>query len=106
MNILDSPVLDRQDEDMAWAVPQYPRSRVNWAGRIWVSPVAIDHDREEALQIINNWRAAHSFPLNTFQMGLRKKSEQVDAKFLVAQRTKRLSSISQKLIRLPTMQLA
>jgi len=49
------------------------------------------------MRVINNWRAAHSFPLNTFKMTLRNKALSVDARAMVAQRLKRLSSIELKL---------
>jgi hypothetical protein len=52
---------------------------------------------EAALEIINNWRSSHSYPLNTFQMNLRRAATAIDADALIAQRIKRLSSISHKL---------
>jgi hypothetical protein len=52
---------------------------------------------EEDLDAINNWRSSHSFPLNTFQMSLRRKALTVDPRSLMAQRLKRLSSIKKKL---------
>ena len=91
---------------MAWVEPQHTKSRVNWAGRTLVGVVVSDDDRETALQIINNWRASHSFPLNTFRQTLRNKAHQVNEACLIAQRIKRLSSISFKLRRFPSMQLS
>jgi len=89
---------------MAWATPQQTRSEVDRAGRILIAETSAD--TEHALQVINNWRASHSFPLNTFQMGLRKRAHRVDPSALVAQRIKRLSSIADKLRREHTMQLS
>jgi hypothetical protein len=60
----------------------------------------------EAFDIINNWRAVHSFPLNTFQKTLRNKARQIDTECLVAQRIKRFSSIMSKLERFPKMNLS
>jgi hypothetical protein len=108
--------------DMAWAVPQFSKQQVNKAGEILVredpdfSDLAPD-DRVnaedaawfeyfEALDVINNWRSSHNFPLNTFQNGLRKKGKQIDAHCLIAQRIKRLSSIELKLRRFGTMTLS
>jgi len=91
---------------MAWVEPKYTRPEVNRAGRVLISVTASENEREEALQIINNWRASHSFPLNTFRQTLRNKARKVDAECLVAQRIKRLSSIAYKLRRFPTMNLA
>jgi hypothetical protein len=89
---------------MAWSSPQYSRARVDWAGRVLIGRES--GDQSNALQIINNWRGSHSFPLNTFQMGLRNRSRQVDREALVAQRIKRLSSIEEKLRRERSMQLS
>jgi Region found in RelA / SpoT proteins len=61
---------------------------------------------DDALAVINNWRSSHSFPLNTFQVGLRIKGKQVDKKCLVAQRIKRLSSIELKLRRFKWLKLS
>ena len=60
----------------------------------------------ESLDIINNWRASHSFPLNTFTVGLKRRAKEVDSNALVAQRIKRISSIAHKLERFKTMKLS
>jgi ppGpp synthetase/RelA/SpoT-type nucleotidyltranferase len=88
---------------MGWAIPEFSKSRVNTAGKILASKDFDIGDWLEALHVVNNWRASHSFPLNTFQNGLRKKAKSVDRNCLVAQRIKRLSSIEEKLVRFPTM---
>ncbi|WP_198030212.1 RelA/SpoT domain-containing protein [Bradyrhizobium sp. Tv2a-2] len=59
-----------------------------------------------ALDIVNNWRSAHNFPLNTFHVGLRRRGKQIDSGIITAQRIKRLSSIEHKLSRFPTMTLS
>ncbi len=51
---------------------------------------------DRALAIINNWRASHYFPLNTFQITLRRKAEHF-SKSVVSQRVKRLRAIQHKL---------
>jgi hypothetical protein len=90
---------------MAWAFPQFTRRQVDAAGE-----VLVDVDRilelDQALEVVNNWRSSHSFPLNTFQATLRKKGRRVDADCLVAQRIKRLWSINHKLERFPRMRLS
>jgi ppGpp synthetase/RelA/SpoT-type nucleotidyltranferase len=91
---------------MAWIVPTFSKSEVNNAGKVLIDTDASDADLEQSLSIINNWRSSHSFPLNTMQMGLRRKANHVDPQCLVSQRLKRLSSITQKLIRFPTMKLS
>jgi hypothetical protein len=61
---------------------------------------------DQALRIINNWRSSHSYPLNTFQMWLRKNARRVDQQSLVVQRIKRLSSIELKLRRFGWLKLS
>ena len=56
--------------------------------------------------MVNNWRAAHGFMLNTFQTNLRKKAATVDEDAFVVQRLKRRSSIEAKLQRYPWMKLS
>jgi hypothetical protein len=88
-----------------WAVPEFPRKAVDQAGAVLASTPdgAID---EAALGVISNWRASHRFPLNTLQIGLRRLATNADPSSLISQRLKRLSSISSKLQRFPTMNLS
>jgi len=60
----------------------------------------------EALDIVNNWRSSHNFPLNTFHIGLKRRTKVIDPGCVTAQRIKRLSSIEAKLERFPTMTLS
>ena len=91
-----------------WAAPSYPKGAVNRAGRllaqngIVADPLVIGH----ALDVVNDWRSSHSFPLNTFQMTLRKRSVSICSRPIVAQRLKRTPSIIAKLRRFPKMQLS
>jgi hypothetical protein len=93
-------------EEMAWSYPKYDRRLVNQAGEFLVSGTSPKISEDVAFEIIDNWRSSHNFPLNTFQVTLRRKAKQVDPKSLVAQRIKRLSSIKNKLILQPGMKLA
>jgi ppGpp synthetase/RelA/SpoT-type nucleotidyltranferase len=91
---------------MAWAKPEYSREKVNAAGNVLMArPTRIQMEFQEALNIINNWRASHNFPLNTFQTRLRKLSKDIDTDSIVAQRIKRLASISHKLDRFQDMKV-
>ena len=67
--------------------------------------VSVWLEYDDALATVNNWRAAHGHPLNTFQTNLRVAARRIDAGPVVAQRTKRLTSITEKLYRLPKMKL-
>lgn len=85
---------------MAWATPKYRRDEVDDAGKRLIDPATSMDEKNEALGVVNNWRSSHAFPLNTFQMGLRRKVQQYDAQPLIAQRIKRMSSIEAKLDRI------
>jgi ppGpp synthetase/RelA/SpoT-type nucleotidyltranferase len=100
---------------MAWVEPRYEPSRVNAAGRALVAAMHSDFhswsDQElqkylSEVEVINNWRSSHGYPLNTFQVNLRATARRYDQSPLVAQRVKRLSSIGHKLDRFPTMKLS
>ncbi|MBI4217163.1 MAG: RelA/SpoT domain-containing protein [Chloroflexi bacterium] len=112
-NILDS---DSEyelplDVDMTWAQPQYSRREVNQAGETLLAllqggrDVADSARWNHALDIVDNFRAAHAFPLNTIQISLRRQARIVDRNVIVAQRLKRLFSIYMKLDRFKKMQL-
>ncbi len=89
-----------------WASLKYTRERVNRAGRTLARADGPEAVPDEVYDVISNWRACHSWPLNTFKLWLLDKAEHVDSKSLVAQRLKRLSSITLKLRRFPGMRLS
>lgn len=90
---------------MEWAKREFSKGQINQAGQILLAPEN-PYVLENALEIINNWRAAHYYPLNTFKVTLRRKSQEIDPESLVAQRIKRMSSIHHKLDRFPNMRLS
>jgi len=59
---------------MDWTVPRYSKLEIDRAGRVLVSPEPSEADLSAALEVINNFRSSHSFPLNTLQVGLRNKA--------------------------------
>lgn len=99
---------------MAWARPQFSKEEINAAGRVISSffeskriTTFEEWQRyDNAVNIINNWRSSHAYPLNTFQVYLRGLAKRFDEGALIAQRTKRLSSIVLKLSRFPKMKLS
>lgn len=97
---------------MAWTEPKYSRSQVDRAGRLLAakdadkSSAASPEEWDKALAIINNWRSSHGYPLYMMGKTLLRRAKKVDEKALVAQRLKRLDSISLKLRRFDTMQLS
>lgn len=80
--------------------PGGSRSRVNRAGENVRAGTASDED----FQVIDEWRAAHSAAINTFQAFLRNRTRGTD--IVVAQRLKRKTTIIDKLRRHPKMELS
>lgn len=100
---------------MAFVTPQYSKGQINAAGRLLAQPTAkvigpaqlkIYPDLAHATLVLNNFRASHLYPINTFQATLRLRLKKLDKKALVGQRLKRLPSILSKLLRNPEMQMA
>lgn len=84
-----------------WSISSYSRNQVKKAG------VAIRDNEfnDRDLEVASNWRASHSFPLNTIQNGIRRHAKAVYPSATISQRLKRLPSIVSKLQRVPTMKL-
>ena len=49
-----------------WAVPEYTSNQVDKAGAVLIDPKSTWEDYTHALQVINNWRSSHSYPLLNF----------------------------------------
>lgn len=84
-----------------WEVPKYSKSQINKAGTIIINPDSSADERSEALQILNNWRSSHAYPLQVIASNLRRNNKNA----IVVQRLKRLDSITGKLERFPDMNL-
>lgn len=54
---------------------KYSKTQVNKAGNIlaYVTSESEIKDFEWAFEVLSNWRACHTYPINTFQSTLRKK---------------------------------
>jgi ppGpp synthetase/RelA/SpoT-type nucleotidyltranferase len=81
--------------------PKNSKGAVNRAGERLVKGSMTPAD----IQIIENWRAAHNYVLNTFQASLRRRAKDSGARTPV-QRIKRLETIQNKLKRFEKMKLA
>ena len=92
---------------MEWAKPIYSKKEINWAGAYLLDDASRKELRKvaHAIDIVDNFRASHAFPLNTLQYRLRKLSYKVERKSIVAQRLKRFVSIMNKLTRFQRMKL-
>lgn len=89
---------------MSWKVPEYTKSQVIKAGKtIRDSVDSNSPEIQEAIKIIDNWRASHAFPLQVVYCHLKRSYDSPE--YIVAQRLKRLDSIMKKLRREPTMSL-
>jgi ppGpp synthetase/RelA/SpoT-type nucleotidyltranferase len=85
---------------MTWEKPKgYTRGRIDRAGDVLISDASTEAEKEEALEILDNWRAIHSYPMHVFKQRLKSKSKLVDSNSLTAQRLKRVPSIINKLKR-------
>lgn len=93
---------------MDYALPKYSRNRIDKAGGLLLSPHAWTEgaEIEDALEIINNHRSSHNYPLLVFRIELARKAHKVDSSATIAQRIKRLRSIEAKLTRFPQMRLS
>ena len=90
---------------------EYSKSKVDWAGNMLISETSSHKDKEKALEILDNWRAIHKYPMHILKKRLKSTSEKIDKSALVVQRLKRLPSILKKLKRRyegkePTMNLS
>ncbi|MBI2137715.1 RelA/SpoT domain-containing protein [Candidatus Woesearchaeota archaeon] len=97
---------------MEWVKPKgYSKGEINRAGDILISDNYSEDERNKALEILNNWRAIHSYPMHVFKKRLREKARTIDKNSLTVQRLKRVHAIINKLKRsynghLPTMKLS
>ena len=83
---------------MSWIVCDYSKAKIDAAGKSLVTLSPHDPARENALEVINNWRSCHSYPLHIVTKTLRDRAKRkVNVTALVARRIKRLSSIALKL---------
>lgn len=93
--------MNTQNQREQWEVPKYSKSEINNAGSIIANPSSTKEERNNALVILNNWRAAHAYPLQVMCSNLRLRNPNA----IVVQRLKRLESITGKIERFPDMSL-
>lgn len=103
-DIIIEKIIKENDNSMnkeKWEVPKYSKSQINKAGNIVSNPFYDEKERNNALIILNNWRASHAYPLQVICSNLRKRNPNA----IVVQRLKRLESIIGKIERFPNMSL-
>ena len=92
-----------------WETPEYSKKQIDKAGK-FIADFLIDSSEEEsvdfsdfriAIEILNNWRSSHAYPLEVITNNLRRNNPRA----IVVQRLKRLDSILGKIERFPNMSL-
>lgn len=92
---------------MAWTTCHHTKGYIDECGQKLVELAPNDPGRDEALDVINNWRSCHSYPLHIVTKTLQQRAaNRVSDKALVARRIKRMSSIQLKLRHNPLMKLS
>ena len=80
---------------MNWKKPEYSKAMIRRAGRAIAESSFSDIEQNEAYKIINNWRSAHAYPLQSlYNLSKRRSGKYPNA--IVVQRLKRLESIIAK----------
>ena len=92
----------RRNLSMSQETPKYSKSEINQAGKIITKQNSTPEETDHALEILNNWRASHAYPLQVITSNLRRNVPDS----IVVQRLKRLESITGKIHRYPTMKLS
>jgi len=78
---------------------KYSKSKTDSAGELLKKKAGTERDKNEALLILSNWRASHSYPMHIFTKRLKRTAEQLNKSAITAQRLKRVPSIIKKLNR-------
>jgi hypothetical protein len=92
-----------------WVEPKFSKSKVDKAAQVLQAgpyAVADPDDFWNALDKVDNWRAAHQYPMFATRVTLEQRARRIDSRANVVQRLKRLSSIQYKLKRFPNMNLS
>lgn len=84
----------------------YSRRQIDEAGANLSNPQITLGQIMNAYDVLNNFRACHAYPMNTFQATLRYKLNKSKIEYLVSQRLKRIPSVLLKLDRFKNMRLS
>jgi len=91
---------------MAFPIRAFSKGQIDKAGLVLLLPFPNVDEIFQALNVINNWRSCHSYPLQIIKMTLLKRAKKITRQALIAQRLKRLPSIELKLLHNPNMKLS
>ncbi|MEK6951189.1 MAG: RelA/SpoT domain-containing protein [Nanoarchaeota archaeon] len=85
---------------MDWVKPKgYTEAQIDHAGEILISDNSSIEEINNALEILDNWRAIHSYPMHIFKMRIKTKLPIIDKNGIGVQRLKRIPAIINKLNR-------
>ena len=87
-----------------WKLPEYTKKQINNAGDVIRDDNSNSDEKSDALNILDNWRSAHAYPLHVFYINLRNRAGKKPG-VIVAERLKRRESIVDKLKRESGMKL-
>ncbi len=87
-----------------WHKPEFTKKQINDAGKKIIEENIPVEEKKKYLEVVDNWRACHAFPTNTFAIRLKRKTSDIK-NAVVVQRLKRLDTIVYKLRRFPDMKL-
>lgn len=79
---------------------KFSKSKTDVAGEILRLNKGSMESKVDALTVLSNWRAAHSYPMHIFKKRLKRTAEKLDKNAISAQRLKRVPSIIKKLNRI------
>ncbi|MFJ4253741.1 hypothetical protein [Microbacterium sp. NPDC090003] len=88
-----------------WGVFEGSKKSIVRAGKVLRNPGADPAERAGALTVAEAWRRAHAYPMNTWQIRVRRYAKGIEGSSVV-QRLKRMPSIEKKLQRFDNMQLS
>lgn len=89
-----------------WVERRSTKGEIDRAGRALVELAPDDPRREAAIDVVDNWRSCHAYPLQVIKMTLKHRAKKIDKDALIAQRLKRRPSIEIKLRDNPNMKLS
>jgi len=78
---------------------KFSKSQTDNAGKTLCDSSTSQEDKFQALEVLSNWRASHSYPMHIFKKRLKRVSQSIDKRALSSQRLKRVPSIIKKLKR-------
>lgn len=85
---------------MEYEILNYSQKEINNAGEILRDTNKSNEKINKALDILDNFRTSHSYPLHIFRVNLKNNSLRKDKNAIISQRLKRISSIIKKLNRI------